>query len=249
MTGRRRPLLRNGPLAWLLGGFWVGMCALAVGLEARAAPVAASVAGALGVALLGRMVLMGVSWDGRELRCVSWLVTRRVRADDVTAVRVVGYSGFANRFSESRMLSMLVVERVSARPVVLRGTIARAATAKAAARDIEGAVLGGVGAARDASLKGARADARALVRETQAALAAVDRAFGSPADATDADFEAAVEADTLQAAVAGGLRRDGMGTSGVLFGKESCRELLRRTDLRPPQREAVARMLSVLERW
>jgi hypothetical protein len=92
-------------------------------------------------------------------------------------------------------------------------------------------------------------DARALLRETRAALAAVDAAFGSPADATEGDFDAAVEADSLQAAVNGGLASAGMGTSGLLSGKESCRELLRRSDLRPAQRDAVAAMLAVLERW
>lgn len=244
----RRRLLRAGPLAWLLGGYWVGMCALVVALEAQIRPLAASVAGALGLALLVRIALMGVVWDGRELRCVSWLVTRRVPADDVTAVRVVGYSGFANRFSVSGMLSMLVVERGSARPVVLRGTIARAATVAHAARDVE-AALGAAGAAPAGRTRGPRGGARALVCETRTALAAVDAAFGSPADATDAGFEAAVEADALQASVAGGLRRSGMGTSGVLSAKESCRTLLRRADLLPTQREAVAGMLSVLERW
>lgn len=245
----RRRLVRTGPLAWLLGGYWVGICALAVALEARAAPVAASVAGALGLALLVRVALMGVFWDGRELRCVSWLVTRRVPADDVTAVRTVGYSGFANRFSVSGMLSVLVVERASARPVVLRGTIARAATVRRAARDVEDAVLGAAGAAPRPGPRGTRADARALARETRSALAAVDAAFGSPADATEAGFEAAVEADWLQATVTGGLTRSGMGTSAVLSGKQSCRALLGRTDLPPAQHEAVAGILAVLERW
>lgn len=245
----RRRLLRAGPLAWLLGGYWVGMCALVVALEAQVRPLAASVAGALGLALLVRIALMGVVWDGRELRCVSWLVTRRVPAHDVTAVRVVGYSGFANRFSVSGMLSMLVVERGSARPVVLRGTIARAATVARAARDVEAAVLGAAGAPSRPGPRGARADAKALAHETRAALAAVDAAFGSPVDATDAGFDAAVEADALQASVTGGLTRSGMGTSGVLSGKESCRTLLRRADLLPAQREAVAGMLAVLERW
>lgn len=144
---------------------------------------------------------------------------------------------------------MLVVERGSARSVVLRGTIARAATVARAARDVESAVLGAAGVAPAGRQRGPRNDARALVRETRAALAAVDAAFGSPADATDAGFEAAVEADALQASVTGGLTRSGMGTSGVLSGKESCRALLRRGDLLPAQREAVAGMLSVLERW
>lgn len=89
---------------------------------------------------------------------------------------------------------------------------------------------------------------RALVRDTRMALAAVDAAFGSPADASDSGFDAAVEADTMQAAVAGGLHRSGMGTSGQLFGIGSCRALLARTDLRPAQRRAVAGMLDVLER-
>lgn len=140
-TSRRR-LARNGPIAWALGGYWVGMCALVVALEARTAPVAAWAAGLLGLALVVRMARMGVFWDGRVLRCVSWLVTRRVPVGDVAAVRAVGYSGFANRFSVSGMLSVLVVERGSARPVVLRGTIARAATVKRVARGVEGVALG-----------------------------------------------------------------------------------------------------------
>lgn len=93
------------------------------------------------------------------------------------------------------------------------------------------------------------AGVRALVLDTRTALAAVDAAFGSPADASDGGFDAAVEADTMQAAVAGGLHRSGMGTSGLLFGMESCRALLARTDLRPAQRRAVAGMLDVLKRW
>lgn len=140
-TSRRR-LARNGPIAWALGGYWVGMCALVVALEARTAPVAAWAAGLLGLALVVRMARMGVFWDGRVLRCVSWLVTRRVPVGDVAAVRAVGYSGFANRFSVSGMLSVLVVERGSARPVVLRGTIARAATVKRVARGVEGVARG-----------------------------------------------------------------------------------------------------------
>lgn len=243
-TSRRR-LARNGPIAWAFGGYWVGMCALVVTLEARTSPLAGWAAGLLGLALVVRMTRMGVFWDGRELRCVSWLVTRRVPVGDVAAVRAVGYSGFANRFSVSGMLSMLVVERASARPVVLRGAIARAATAIRVAHGIEDVARGAAGDPPRAD----RSSTRVLLRETRAALAAVGAAFGSPRDAPDADFEAAVEADTLQAAVVGSLSRSGMRTSGVLFGKESCRELLRRTDLRAAQREAVAEMLSVLERW
>ncbi len=90
---------------------------------------------------------------------------------------------------------------------------------------------------------------RALQRETRAALAAVADAFGSPADAGDAEFEAAVEADTLQAAVHGAWRGSGMGTSGLLHGRASCRSLLERDDLRPDQRQAVTRLLAVLGRW
>lgn len=117
------------------------MCALFVGLSARELPVASGAAGTLGLALLARTAVMGVYLDDRELRCVSWLSTRRVPRDDVTGVRVVGYSGFGNGFSDSGMLSMLVVERRSGRAVVLRGTCARAAAAKRAAAIIESALV------------------------------------------------------------------------------------------------------------
>jgi hypothetical protein len=140
-TTRRRRLTRTGPLAWLLGGFWAGMSALFIGLSAEELPGWSVVVGTLAVALVVRMSVMGVYADGAELRCVSWLVTPRVPCDEVTAVRVVGYSGFGNMFSDSRMLSMLVVERRSGRPVVLRGTFSRPSTAKRAARSIEDEVV------------------------------------------------------------------------------------------------------------
>lgn len=138
---RRRRLTRTGPLGWLLGSYWVGMSAIVVGLSAEQLPVWSAVVGALGIALVLRMSVMGVYMDGGELRCVSWLVTRRVPLDCVTAVRVVGYSGFGNGFSDSRMLSMLVVERGSGRAVVLRGTFSRPLTAKRAARSIDAEVV------------------------------------------------------------------------------------------------------------
>lgn len=134
---RRRRLVRNGPLAWLLGSYWVGVCALAVGLSARERPLVSTAVGVLGVALIARMAVMGVDTDGRELRCVSWFVSWRVPVDDVTAVDVVGYSGFGNRFGDSRVLSVVVIRRSPGRDVVLRGSIARFSTGKRHARLIE----------------------------------------------------------------------------------------------------------------
>jgi hypothetical protein len=137
---RRRRLLRNGPLAWLLGSYWVGMCALVVGLPAHERPLASTAAGAVGIALTVRMAVMGVSTDGHELRCVSWFVSRRVPVEHVTGVEVVGYSGCGNRFSDSRTLSMLVIRRTPGRDVVLRGTFARFSTGKRHARVLQDVV-------------------------------------------------------------------------------------------------------------
>lgn len=138
--GRRRRLTRTGALAALLGSYWVAMCALLVGLSVRSMPLASAVVAALGLALLARMAVMGLYLDDRELRCVSWLVTRRVPREDVLAVRAVGYSGFGNEFGDSGMLSMLVVERRSGRAFALRGTVARATSAKRAARIVQAAL-------------------------------------------------------------------------------------------------------------
>jgi hypothetical protein len=93
---------------------------------------------------------------------------------------------------------------------------------------------------------------RSLERDTRAALARVDAAFGSPADADDLDdaaFEVVVDADSLQAAVAGGLRRSGMSTASVLSGRDLARRLLERDDLAIEQRRAVTLLLAALERW
>jgi hypothetical protein len=124
------------------------MSALFVGLSARHLPLLSIVVGALGVALTARMAVMGVYTNGRELRCVSWFVSTRVPLAHVTAVRVVGYSGFGNRFSDSLLLSMLVIDREPDRAIVLRGTFGRFSTGQAAcARDrrtrAEGTASGG----------------------------------------------------------------------------------------------------------
>jgi hypothetical protein len=134
---RWRRLVRNGPLAWLLGAYWVGMSALFVGLSASHLPLLSIVVGALGVALTARMAVMGVYTNGRELRCVSWFVSTRVPLAHVTAVRVVGYSGFGNGFSDSLILSMLVLEKDPGRAIVLRGTVSRFSTGKRHARGID----------------------------------------------------------------------------------------------------------------
>lgn len=134
---RWRRLVRNGPLAWLLGAYWVGMSVLFAGLSARHLPLLSIVVGALGVALTARMAVMGVYTNGRELRCVSWFVSTRVPLAHVTAVRVVGYSGFGNRFSDSLLLSMLVIDREPDRAIVLRGTFGRFSTGKQRARAID----------------------------------------------------------------------------------------------------------------
>ena len=83
VTTRRRRLTRAGPLAWLLGLYWVGMAMLAVALIADERPALSAVIGALGLALAVRMAQMGVYGDDQELRCVSWLTTRHVPLADV----------------------------------------------------------------------------------------------------------------------------------------------------------------------
>lgn len=72
---------------------------------------------------------------------------------------------------------------------------------------------------------------------------------GSPADADDTGFDAAVDADALLAAVHSGMHRTGMSTSSMLSGRALSRDLLGRDDLSTEQRAAVTLLLAALDRW
>ena len=64
------------------------------------------------VAIAARTAFVGCYVDDRGIVVRSWLRTRRIERPAVAAVRPVAYSGFANRFSASRLLSMVAVEVV-----------------------------------------------------------------------------------------------------------------------------------------
>ncbi|NTW40779.1 MAG: hypothetical protein HGA44_13005 [Cellulomonadaceae bacterium] len=88
------------------------------------------------------------------------------------------------------------------------------------------------------------------VMATQRAAELVSHSFGSPATAeTEADFELAADADEFVAAVLGGLRRDGISTSAVLWGRTLGPSLLSADGITDDQRAAVRGLLDVLASW
>lgn len=97
---------RAGVAFWVLLelGLLVG-----VGAGGLAAPVSVALLTA-SVALALRAPVVGCSVGEDEVTVRSWLRTYRVRRDAVTDVRTLGYSGFANRFSSSRLLSVVALD-------------------------------------------------------------------------------------------------------------------------------------------
>lgn len=129
--GRRwRAVRRASVAAWILVIFWTAIAAMgASDLHARGLDWLASLAILGSLALLIRTARIGLySNSSRALRCVHWFYTRTYRADQVRAVRILAYSGVANRFSDSALLGMLAVELVSGRVVSVRSTVAPAPT-------------------------------------------------------------------------------------------------------------------------
>jgi hypothetical protein len=112
------------------------MAAMAVGDLLHREPLTSGVVAALAVALVVRTTRIGIWVDERGLRCVSWFVTRHVARDQVEDVEAVGYSGFGNRFGDSRYWAVLQVRRTVGRPITLRGVVARAARLRGVARAI-----------------------------------------------------------------------------------------------------------------
>ncbi|VTR76373.1 PH domain-containing protein [Cellulomonas hominis] len=112
------------------------MAALFVGQSAHRLPWASAGVAVLAVALVVRTALIGVDVDDRGVRCVSWFMTRRVARDQIQSVRAVGYSGFANGFSDSGYLSMLEIRPTTGRTIIVRGLVGRAAMVKAVARRV-----------------------------------------------------------------------------------------------------------------
>ncbi|WP_448630641.1 hypothetical protein [Cellulomonas soli] len=88
------------------------------------------------------------------------------------------------------------------------------------------------------------------VAATHRATDLVGRAFGSPATAESAvEFELAADADELVDAVLGGLRRNGISTSAVLWGRTLGASLLGKDGITDDQVAAVRGLIDVLARW
>ncbi|MCC2335771.1 hypothetical protein [Cellulomonas wangsupingiae] len=78
---------------------------------------------AASVAIALRAAVVGCYPRTDRLLVRSWLRTSGIDREKILDVRVVAYSGFANRFSDSRFVSMVSLEVVGRRlPVELRFT-------------------------------------------------------------------------------------------------------------------------------
>jgi hypothetical protein len=125
----RRHILRAGPLAWTITGFWLLMLALAVAtVEPRPWVFLAALIGA--VSLVARTFAIGVHVHGERITVVDWIRVRTRPLDLVTGVRDVHYDGFARDGADSHYLSMIEVGIDHAHPLRIRGLIARARTSR-----------------------------------------------------------------------------------------------------------------------
>ena len=113
-------------MAWALTAFWSSVAVFgALGFFARDLDWAGSLTLLSSLALAARTLRVGLYVDSRRsLRCVHWFYTKTYRSDEGGKIRVVAYSGFANRFSDSGILGMLAVEFASGKVVPVRPTIA-----------------------------------------------------------------------------------------------------------------------------
>lgn len=120
---------------------------------------------AVGVALALRAAVVGCHVREETVTVRSWLRTYHVPRTAITDVRTVGYSGFANRFSESRVVSMVALE-VAGRsvPHELRFSADTPARARSSARVLRDRVLVPVNGGDEPGRGGPGADAAVLGR-------------------------------------------------------------------------------------
>lgn len=113
-------------MGWTFVVYWLLIAGLAAGslVAAGSAWAGAMVLTAASSLLLrARRVGVYASADG-DIRCVDWFSTKTYRGSEVLGVRVDSYCGLGNRFSESRLFGMVVVDLVSGRSVRVRATVA-----------------------------------------------------------------------------------------------------------------------------